>query len=270
MINLEPEYAAKAIARYLTDSKGKNHRYRSWEHCYLAFAKARKDLDKKLTPDYDLLALHLSNYLGSWGMYRNSFLFKRDYRTHLDNVQIILSQEYNMLWTFPAHQKEKQDKSTLNEYWTEIDKIHKTFILSYNYGKARKDLDKKDYASVTETLITKILLGTYGCIPATDRLYKDAMKAFGGTQRLGKRSYAGVVKYYWSHWDEISNHLLEGISLATLDDPLTFYPPMKLMDMCFWQIGNCIELHDRGKAGAQKFCKLPKDKKYDVLDNLLK
>ncbi len=59
MINLRPEYAAKAIARYLADSNGINNRYKSWDHCYLAFDKARKDLDKGLTPDYDYLALHL-------------------------------------------------------------------------------------------------------------------------------------------------------------------------------------------------------------------
>jgi hypothetical protein len=76
------------------------------------------------------------------------------------------------------------------------------------------------------------------------------------------------MKYYWSNWEEISRNLGE-TPLVTSDDPSTPYPPMKLMDMCFWQIGYFIELFEKNRGGNQKFSKLAEDEKYAVLHGLL-
>ena len=115
MINLQPEYAAKAILKFLADANGSNHRYRSWDHCYMAFRNVRKkkaeDLNKEV--DKDLLSLHLSCYLSSWGMLRNSFLLDRDYRTHLETVRIIFDQKYEKLWGLPVKQEGIPDAEIL-------------------------------------------------------------------------------------------------------------------------------------------------------------
>ena len=69
-------------------------RYRSWEHCYSHFMKARGQNDI----DYDYLSLQLSFYLASWGMYRgSSFLLQKDYRVHIPVVKELLSEKYKDL-----------------------------------------------------------------------------------------------------------------------------------------------------------------------------
>ena len=254
MINLRPEYAAKAIAMYLADSNGINNRYKSWDHCYLAFDKARKDLDKGLTTDYDYLALHLSNYLGSWGMYRKSFLQNRDYRTHLGAVKLLLTDpDCAKLQQLPSVQ-------SIDKHWKIIEDLWVTRFAQEYEVVGRMGIPGRD---ITDTLATKILLGTCGCIPATDRFYKKGVGSFGGTQTFGLNSYSEIVRYYWENWDEISKHL-SGISLVSQDDLTTLYPPMKLMDMCFWQIGSCIEeydnrYYDNKKKTGKLFSEIKKD-----------
>jgi hypothetical protein len=258
MINLRPDFAAAAIQKFLADAEGLNHRYRSWDHCYLAFRHARDQtiaLDEK---DKDLLSLHLSCYLSSWGMLRNSFLLNRDYRAHLRIVDILLDETNDLLWSFPSNQNEKTlNAENLRKHWTAIDSTWNAFTAAYGV----------DF--ITDTLVSKILLGTCGCIPATDRLYKKGVGSFGGTQYFGLNSYSQIVRYYWSNWEEISR-CLEGTQLVTQDDPTTPYPPMKLMDMCFWQIGSCIEAYDKDREGNPLFSELTENEQYAVLHDMLK
>jgi len=76
------------------------------------------------------------------------------------------------------------------------------------------------------------------------------------------------VRYYWSNWDSISSNL-DTSRLATHEDASLPYPPMKLMDMCFWQIGYSIELYDKNRGVNQEFSTLAEDGKYAVLHGLL-
>lgn len=59
----------KSSMEFYNDLKAdENGRYRSWEHCYSHFIKARESKEV----DYDYLSLQLAFYLASWGMYRGS------------------------------------------------------------------------------------------------------------------------------------------------------------------------------------------------------
>jgi len=258
MINLRPDIAAAAIQKFLADAERSNHRYRSWNHCYLAFRNARKQKSDGKEIDKDLLSLHLSCYLSSWGMFRNSFLLDRDYRTHLGIVDILLDDEdIDLLCNFPRYQDDEAlNAETLQNYWNMIKTIREEFVEVY------------DVTAITETLVSKILLGTCGCIPAYDRFYKSGVGKFGGTQYLGLNSYSEIVRYYWSNQDEICSHLV-GASLVNQEDHSTPYPSMKLMDMCFWQIGNSIEFYNKNRGVSSIFSKLSEENKYAVLHSLL-
>ena len=84
------------LDKYTKSKENEEHgRYKSWEHCYEVFYKAK--VNKK--PDYNNLALHLAFYLASWGMYRgSSFLLKKDYTVHIDAVKVLLNNAYKDLW----------------------------------------------------------------------------------------------------------------------------------------------------------------------------
>ena len=60
----------KSSTEFYNDLKAdENGRYRSWEHCYSHFIKARESKEV----DYDYLSLQLAFYLASWGMYRGEY-----------------------------------------------------------------------------------------------------------------------------------------------------------------------------------------------------
>ena len=85
----------KSSTEFYNDLKSdENGRYRSWEHCYSRFIKARGSNDV----DYDYLSLQLAFYLASWGMYRgSSFLLQKDYKVHIPVVKELLSEKYDVL-----------------------------------------------------------------------------------------------------------------------------------------------------------------------------
>ena len=85
--------------------------------------------------------------------------------------------------------------------------------------------------NATDTLVTKILLGTIGCVPAYDRYYVQAVKQYGiSTGIFNKESVRDVAKYYLSYKDDFES------VRAELSTHGAEYPAMKLMDMCMWQV----------------------------------
>lgn len=85
--------------------------------------------------------------------------------------------------------------------------------------------------TIEDTLVTKILLGTLGCVPAYDRYYVQAVKQYGiSTGGFNKESVRDVAKYYLSHKDAFETVRAE-LSTCGVE-----YPVMKLMDMCMWQV----------------------------------
>ena len=84
----------KSSTEFYNDLKAdENGRYRSWEHCYSHFIKARGSQEV----DYDYLSLQLAFYLASWGMYRgSSFLLQKDYKVHIPVVKELLNEKYDV------------------------------------------------------------------------------------------------------------------------------------------------------------------------------
>ena len=157
----------KSSTEFYNDLKvDENGRYRSWEHCYSHFIKARESKEV----DYDYLSLQLAFYLASWGMYRgSSFLLQKDYKVHIPVVKELLNEKYDVLagidcigFKNDSNQKLLQDiNSFLEQYYDKI--RHKV-----------KEQELKNQLSFT--LIMKILMGTLGCVPAYDRYFIAGIK----------------------------------------------------------------------------------------------
>jgi len=135
----------------------KNARYLSWEHCYRQFIKAHNQ--KGLTDeDIDYLSLHLAFYFASWGMLRgSSFLLQKDYKVHIDIIKELFKPCYDNLWGVRCIElQEHQNLDSLMELIKKIKAI---------YAAKKKNVGKTDTA-ISDILVTKVLLGTLGCIPA--------------------------------------------------------------------------------------------------------
>lgn len=217
---LTGEAAAKLIWDYHSETVRDGHgRYLSWQHCYQAFSEHRRCTDEK-TVDY--LALHLAFYLASWGMYRgSSFLLQKDYKVHIPVVQILQEERYDSLHGISAEDLcRRENLDLLDEVGGRIRRC---------YGE-----EQPSFAGVTnnatDTLVTKILLGTLGCVPAYDRYYVQAVKKNGVSSGLYNRnSVRAVASFYCAH-SQVLEPLRKQLSSCGVE-----YPPMKLMDMCFWQ-----------------------------------
>ena len=247
------DYMQKAIDTFygLISNKeegAENTRYRSWEWCYKAFSEKRSEYknassneEKEKIVDY--LALHLGFYLASWGMYRgSSFLLQRDYKAHMEVVKEILKPEYDILVAYEpenTYEYSKDNRSEANKllfgdgneglYW-EIEKLY-----SRN--------SEEDHDTPSDTLVTKILMGTLGCVPAFDRFFKAGIawykdRNFYECQELSKSidSRKRNPGKTYAILENIAYVNREFLKVPELQSPVK-YPTMKCLDMFFWQVG---------------------------------
>lgn len=217
---LPVEEAIRCIRTYYNETVLDLHgRYLSWRHCYNAFSANRNSSDES-TLDY--LALHLAFYLASWGMYRgSSFLLQKDYKVHTPVVRIIMEKRYDPLMGISAEALIKDENLTLLEEVS--DRIRKS------YADERPSFEGM-INNATDTLVTKILLGTLGCVPAYDRYYVQAVRRYRiSVGEYCRESVKAVAKYYLTYKDRFET-VREELSACG-----TQYPAMKLMDMCMWQ-----------------------------------
>ena len=162
----------------------------------------------------DYLALHLAFYLASWGMYRGSTtLLKKDYKVHYKVVELIK----------PIALKREAIKSLV-----EIQELMDCIVQKY----------RKVGIKASKTLQTKVLLGTLGCFPALDRFFIDGWN----------------IEFESSPTDEkIFSFALENISkiedCQKIVNRNMIYPPMKIVDMYFWQKG--YDKYLEGKRAAE-------------------
>lgn len=212
-----------------TDESG---RYRSWEHCYLHFMKARGNKDT----DLDYLSLHLAFYLASWGMYRgSSFLLQKDYRVHIPVVKEILSEKYDTLAGIEcAELRYESNQNLLKDLSIFLDKY---------YDKVRREVKGNGLKSdLSFTLITKILMGTLGCVPAYDRYFIAGIKNQKvATGNYNIKSVMQLVDFY-----ENNTELLESVRAKMKVEGIP-YPQMKILDMGFWQLGFDLEEKKKDK-----------------------
>lgn len=202
-----------------------NGRYRSWEYCYKIFHDAHTS--NNVDDDFiDYLCLHLSFYLASWGMYRgSSFLLQRDYKVHKPVIKILLEDKYNSLWGIEINQyKNIENQEKLKDLVSRIKEVYNEIRLSVKESIPKNEL--------SDTLVTKVLMGTLGCVPAYDRYFISGVrneKAASGNFNI--RSILELVEFYNKYYDDFEQARKQ-MMVCGME-----YPQMKILDSSFWQVG---------------------------------
>lgn len=196
----------------LSDPHSRN---RSWEYCFAAF-RSHRGTDSPDTLDY--LSLHLAWYLASWGMLRGrAFLLRKDYKVHLPAVRLLMEERWSPLWSLSRR-----------------DLMDGTFAdAAMELAAALRRLYQSTIQETpSDTLLTKIMLGTVGCTPAYDRYFCWALRETrAASPTFGSQSLRQLGRLYGVQWER-----LEPLrSMCSGRGPE--YPPMKLLDMCFFQYG---------------------------------
>lgn len=225
------------ISKYhLLSVRDTHHRFKSWEHCNNFFIKHKGNLaDENL---FDNSCLQLAFYLASWGMMRGgTFLLKKDYKIHKYFIEnVVMNDKYKKYYSsmqgLPIN---NEDIEGLNTLIDDTIKSYEDNIKMINGIKAK--------VSVTDTLASKILLGVYGIVPAYDRYFVEAMKIHGfKNTKLCEDSIKDLVDFYYKFESDF-----EKCRMLFKKDGIN-YPPMKLIDMYFWQVGYML-------ANPKKFLK---------------
>ena len=207
---------SEKVLKFYNQLDDKNHRYLSWEHCYNYFNEPDIDVDKA--------CLHLAFYLASLGMYRgSSFLLWKDYLIHKEVVEKIISVRKN----FQSTDFNNIADDDLTKILTLCDFIGNWY--KDNSGKINGEVRITEPSSI---LISKIILGTLGCLPAYDRFFLSGLEEHNiSPKKISIEGLKELIKFYKNNkaeFDSLQTKVLIG------DKP---YPVMKLIDMYFWQIG---------------------------------
>lgn len=193
-----------------------DNRFKSWRHCYEAFSNIKED--------EDFLALHLGFYLASWGMYRGSAaIFQKDYTIHIKAVQII--RDFYDLRCDDTNDVSESDSKRIVDLTIKLyDHYYSLQYMMNNELVKRKP---------TDTLISKIIIGTLGCSPAFDRYYNQGVKATGFTfHKMNEKSYKALFQFV----EENKTELIELQTELNKIDKF-HYPLLKVVDMYFWHEG---------------------------------
>jgi len=202
------------IEKYLKPTfYSKNHRYKSWEPCFQAFGNPNDKVD--------YLALQLAFYLASWGMYRGSSgLLWKDYKVHNEAVVII-----------------KKHFELRNKCFNGLPEINGVLNVVSDLADYYKQIEyfngdnEKGNVTATDTLISKIILGALGCLPAFDRYLNVGL--FNTEYSVINDKSIGLI---WEKTEAMKSEI-ELVQGWIRQKTGTLYPPMKIVDMYYWQLG---------------------------------
>ncbi|WP_143008457.1 hypothetical protein [Pseudobutyrivibrio sp. YE44] len=226
------EQVEKYISRYIRSENGtllvEQTSEFAWIDCYSVFGDY---VGKNLNSDeIDRLALKLFTYLANWSMYsRGTFLMDYNYRTHYDAVRILVDFEYADLYGrryFSSVGNGRGLSSDYEEYISAVMELKRELEVAYAKYKRNND-------TVSEILISKVMLGALGCVPAYDTCLNYALtKLQIAPKTFSGNSLKAVLKYC-----EDDGKQIESCRSTLINETGIEYPDMKIIDMALWMYG---------------------------------
>jgi len=204
----------EAVNNYRTISFDE-HRYSSFDYCYNYF---RTNNSQIILSDIEKSCSILGFYLASWGMMRgSSFLLQKSYKYFEGLIQYIAASERTNWEVQPSEYVEKFD--LIKKIYDEIsDKV----IENNNRGIV---------------LITKIMLGVFGIVPAFDDYFCKCFKKIDPNRSrftsFNKDSLEVIQNFYRKNQIEIDG-LTNQIFTKDFINPIQNrfnYPKAKIIDM---------------------------------------
>jgi hypothetical protein len=220
---------ARTIAAF-EPGRSRTDRGASFDYCYNHFQQRRRNPSSWNVPDaVEVSCMHLGFYLASWGMYRGSASLLQTSAAHLVPTIELIAAADQELWELdvPAY-----DAGTIES------------LLAFG-ELVRQALQVGGRAKQSDILVTKVLLGVFGNVPAFDRFYIDCVRRHPNRQHgAGSFRKTGLLyahKFYEDNRDELCALSLATLTFDSAHEPRA-YPMAKLVDMYFWQKGYELSL----------------------------
>jgi hypothetical protein len=202
------------LQRYLGDrDRSPTARYLSFDYCFNYFRSHQETgrLDALLEPgQVQMSCLQLGFYLASWGMFRGrAALLKQNVKCFEPVIEAIVAAPV-VIWDIDA------DAYT-SEAMDVIFEVRNLLRRSLPGGRS-------------DTLVTKTMLGVFGCVPAFDRFFRIGLSVPG----FGRRSLASIMSFYERHSDLIERYRVSTLDFTTGEKTERCYTRAKVIDMVFF------------------------------------
>jgi hypothetical protein len=216
---------AANVARYFGD-RNPVERAASFDYCFNYFQRfrSRDEINAlALTPNIEASCLHLGYYLASWGMLRGStLLHTKSYRFFAPVIQAI-AQEPPAVWGIDANNYTDGNIAELLELRSRI-----------SAAMAAKSSVGDLVTAPTDTLVTKVLLGVFGSIPAFDTFFKRGFRTVTDKiVKVDRHTLRAIGDFYIANAAAVDQQRARTLDFATgLPTPLR-YTRAKIIDMVF-------------------------------------
>ena len=204
----------EAVVEKFKSKSGPYDRYTSFDYCYNYFRQT-----KDLNEDVEKSCLTLGFYLASWGMFRgSSFILQHSVKQFYPTIQYINSLDKSV-WSIDVDQYSEKNIQTIIQIYQDI----------------KRKLIQNDNTDLT--LITKVLLGVFGFIPAFDSYFCDSFRMISegrcGFRRLNRTSLTFIGDFYNANQDVIDKLSSQTFTTDFMTEKKTnlCYPKAKIIDM---------------------------------------
>lgn len=201
------------ISNYLND-RSPVKRYASFDYCYNYFRNfyEHDNIEAIASPaNVQLSCLQLGFYLASWGMFRGSSFLLQKSAKHFEQLLSVIAKMPKLCWEIDLDTYSDARISLLLEIYKHI------------FGSLGEN---DEYASTT--LVTKIMLGVFGNVPALD---DNFCKGFGFSKYFSKSFLQKIADFYQTNSAEFDLHRIKTIDFSTGMETDRYYTKAKLIDM---------------------------------------
>lgn len=211
-----------SIDRFL-NARHPTERYASFDYCFNHFQRFRETgRISAIASKHNLetSCLHLAFYLASWGMLRGSTRLLQKSVRFLDPLVRWIASTEKAQWDIDANQYTPENIAVLLDMKSQIMKA------------------LGEDARPSDTLVTKIMLGVFGCVPALDENVRKGCRRNGlRVASLCRRSLQRIGSFYDDHAHEIDRSRVPTLDFASGRRTSRLYTRAKMIDMFFFEEG---------------------------------
>jgi hypothetical protein len=199
--------------------RGPLDRYASFDYCFNYFQAFRESgsLDALTAPEHlEVSCLHLGFYLASWGMLRGSASLLQHSAAVYEPVVRVIASTAGKVWAIDVHCYTGANRALLLQCSEEI----------------RTAFGGTSLAS--DILVTKVMLGVFGNVPAFDTYVCTALRKVLGVRSFGERSLAALAGFYDANREVVERYRVPTLDFATGQDTQRRYTRAKVLDMALF------------------------------------
>jgi hypothetical protein len=214
------------------------NRGRSWDQCYKFFRRYGDWNEEQRQENRDFACLRLGFYLASWGMFRGSgALIHKDHTIYGRIIDLLFADDYEELRHANFFEGLLTDDNALLPDDQRIGLIFtlKAAVCGYVNGLTviRGPSQHPEEVTCSDTLVTKILLGTLACTPAYDTNFPNGLAAcdIEGCGHFTPECLTNLLNVCREHhlWQTLANEPIQYYDVT--------YPAMRVVDLYFWYKG---------------------------------